>query len=114
MNTEVQNLLHDAHSLLARLKEGPGDTASAAADDALLFCYRLRDGYRIVRSSSKQFRGLTFVSLNDLLYELESRPDETMRSVEWRSVLENLLHALASGAIVVQCNEGSSPRRNTP
>ena len=114
MNTEVQNLLRDAQSLLARLKDAPGDAASAAADDVLLFCYRLRDGYRIVRSSSKQFGGPTFSFLNGLLYELESSPDETMRSVEWRSVMENLLQALATGAIVVQSNATFSSLRNRP
>ena len=82
MNTEVGQLIREAQSLLARIKEGSIPAVSATADDLLLFCYRLRDGYRIVGSSSKQFRGPTFSSLNGLLYELESKPDETMQSIE--------------------------------
>lgn len=80
------------------------------ADDVLVFCYRLRDEYRIVRSSSRQFHGPTFSFLNALLYELESKPDETMKSSEWRSVLENVLSALASGTLVVQSHSQSSKR----
>lgn len=102
MNTEVGQLIKEAQSLLARIKEGSIPAVSATADDLLLFCYRLRDGYRIVGSSSKRFRGPTFSSLNGLLYELESKPHETMQSAEWRSVIENLLQALVSGAIIVE------------
>ena len=110
MNIEVGKLLQEARSLLSRLKEEPKDKGSALADDVLLFCYRLRDGYRVVHSSSRQFHGPAFSSLNGLLYELESKPDETMRSSEWRSVLENLLTALVSGAIVVD-SISRSPKR---
>jgi len=114
MNTEVQRLIEEAQSLLTRLKEDPKEypmeRSPALADDVLVFCYRLRDGYRIVRTSSRQFHGPTFAFLNGLLYELESKPDETMKSSEWRSVLENVLSALASGAIVLQKDPGLSKR----
>ena len=110
MNTEARKLIQEAQSLLKRLNEEPLDGSSAMADDVLVFCYRLRDGYRIVRSASRQFHGPTFSSLNGLLYELESNPDETMKSPEWRSVLENVLSALSSGALVVQ-SISRSPQR---
>ena len=101
---EVQKLIQDAQSLLKQLGEDPANTPASTADEALLFCYRLRDEYHIVRSSSRYFRGPAFSFLNGLLYQLESSPDETMRSMEWRSMLENLLKDLVSGSIVVERN----------
>jgi hypothetical protein len=86
-----------ALSLLNKLREQTGRQPALSADDLLLFCYRLRDGYRIVRSTSDRFRGTTFGFLNELLYQLESRPDETLQSPEWRTLIESLLHELASG-----------------
>lgn len=109
-NTEIQKLLLEAKSLLMRLEENRGEGASAVADDVLLFFYRLRDKYCIVRSSSKQFHGPTFYFLNGLLYGLESNPEETMQSAESRSVMVNLLNALVSGVIVVQRSSQSASR----
>jgi hypothetical protein len=71
------------------------------ADDLLLFCYRLRDECRVARSTSKRFQGSSFAFLNELLYDLESRPDDTLRSEERRAFIAELLSDLASGRILV-------------
>jgi hypothetical protein len=109
MNTDVQSLIREARTLLARLNSEQAPDA-AAADDLLLLLYRLRDGYRIVRSSNMQFHGPAFASLNGLLYELESKPQQTMRSQEWRSMIENLLRALVTGAVVIESAQASRQR----
>ena len=113
MNTDVRKLVLEARALLVRMSEGSPAADAAVADDLLLFCYRLRDGYRIARSSVREFRGPTFASLNSLLYELESKPQETMNSPEWRSVIESLLRALATGTVVIETIQGA-PKRSHP
>jgi hypothetical protein len=92
------------------LGKGSGTMPSSVADNALLFCYRLRDGYHIVRSKSSLGKGKSFSFLNELLYQLESRPDEALRSEEWKSMLETLLRDLASGALEVEANTGRTAR----
>jgi hypothetical protein len=101
---ETRDLIQRAGALLRQLKDPAGASSALSADDVLLFCYRLRDGYRIVRSSSTRFGGSSFSFLQDLLYQLESRPDETLRSSEWRSIVEALLHDLVTGRITVERN----------
>ena len=93
-----------ARALLMRLGDSTGAGAARLPDDILLFCYRLRDEYRIRRSTSKIISGPTFASLHEVLYQLESRPDETLASDEWRSYLEALLRDITSGAIVLARN----------
>jgi len=90
-----------AKTFLATLHEMPGRSSAAVADDLLLFLYRLRDEQRIVRSTSNRFKGPSFSFLHDLLYQLESRPEETLHSVEWATFVEVLLSDIASGKIVV-------------
>ena len=97
---DVGRIVRDAQLLSQRLS-GPGEQAPPSADDLLLFLYRLRDGYRIVRSSSSRFKGSTFSFLHELLYQLESRPDEALRSDEWRTFIEALLRDLSSGKLIL-------------
>jgi hypothetical protein len=101
MNAEKEDIAAQAKAFLNMLHQPHERHADATADDLLLFFYRLRDGYRIVRSTSDRFKGPSFSFLHELLYQLESRPDETMRSVEWRAFIEALLSDVASGRIVV-------------
>jgi hypothetical protein len=95
-NTEERGPAREAQSLLEKLHPTTGSQTAPSADDLLLFFYRLRDGYRIVHSTSERFRGSSFDFLHELLYQLESRPEETLQSGEWRSLIEALLHDLAS------------------
>jgi hypothetical protein len=100
IHAEKEDIGATAQAFLMSLHQS-SDSHSLAADDLLLFFYRLRDGYRIVRSTSHLFKGPSFSFLHDLLYQLESRPDETMISAEWRVFIETLLSDIASGRIVV-------------
>ena len=100
-NGEIGNIALEAGELLKEFRESGSRPLPLTADNLLLFGYRLRDGYRIVRSTSTRFKGSSFAFLQELLYQLESRPDETMSSVEWREMIERLLIDLALGKIVV-------------
>jgi hypothetical protein len=103
---EIQALTLQAFSLLNQMREQSGGRPTLSADDLLLFCYRLRDGYRIVQSTSDRFRGATFGFLNDLLYQLESRPEETLQSPEWSTLIESFLRDLASGKFTLARSAG--------
>ena len=71
------------------------------ADDLLVFFYDLHDNYRITRSSGSQFSGKSFGFLNDLIYNLESRPDETMQSDHWKEFIRALLDDIVAQRIVI-------------
>lgn len=98
---EKEIIAAQAKVFLTTLHQTHERQSAATADDLLLFFYRLRDEYRIVRSTSDRFKGPSFAFLHELLYQLESRPDETLLSAEWRTFVEVLLSDIASGRIVV-------------
>ena len=101
MNAEKADIEAQAKAFLNMLQQSEERYAALTADDLLLFFYRLRDGYRIIRSTSDRFKGPSFSFLHELLYQLESKPDETMHSAEWRAFIEALLSDIASCRIVV-------------
>jgi hypothetical protein len=98
---EIQDLMLQASSLLKAVREHAGGPQDMKADDLLLFLYRLRDGYRVVHSSSDRSKGNSFGFLPDILYQLESRPDATLESEEWNSRIELLLRDLAEGRLML-------------
>jgi hypothetical protein len=100
MSAERENIAAQARVFLTTLQQSYDRQSGTTADDLLLFFYRLRDGYRIVRSTSDRFKGPSFAFLHELLYQLESRPDETMLSAEWRTFIEVLLSDISLGRIV--------------
>jgi hypothetical protein len=101
MSEEGENIALQAKTFLTTLQQTHDRHSAATADDILLFFYRLRDEYRIIRSTSDRFKGPSFGFLHELLYQLESRPDEALLSAEWRTFVEVLLSDMASGRIVV-------------
>jgi hypothetical protein len=101
MSAERENIAAQAKAFLTTMQQTHDRHLGATADDLLLFLYRLRDEYRIIRSTSDRFKGPSFTFLQELLYQLESRPDETMLSAEWRAFVEALLSDIAVGKIVV-------------
>jgi hypothetical protein len=98
---EGEDIAAQAKVFLTSLQQPHERSSAAIADDLLLFFYRLRDEFRIVRSASDRFKGPSFSFLHELLYQLESRPDETLLSAEWRTFVEALLSDIGSSRIVV-------------
>lgn len=80
---------------LLRTSEDP----TPFADDLLVFFYDLHDNYRIVSSTNHRISAKGFTILSDLIYNLESRPDETMRDDHWKSFCEMILEDIAVGRI---------------
>jgi ABC-type sugar transport system substrate-binding protein len=74
---------------------------SGIADDLLVFLYDLHDNYRITQSSGSRFSAKSFGFLNDLIYNLESRPDETMQSDHWREFIRAVLDDIVAKRIVI-------------
>ena len=100
-SAEKENIAAQAKAFLNALHQTHERHPAATADDLLLYFYRLRDDYRIIRSTSDRFKGTSFSFLHELLYQLESRPDETLLSAEWKTFVAMLLSDRASGKIVV-------------
>ena len=100
MSAERETVAAQARMFLRTIQQPHDGKPGTTADDLLLFFYRLRDEYRITRSTSDRFKGTSFAFLHELLYQLESRPEETMMSQEWRAFAEALLSDLASGRII--------------
>jgi len=98
---EIRELVLQAKSFRMQVSGQSGNESSLNADELLLFLYRLRDGYRIVRSKDDRRRNSSFTFLQDLLYQLESRPEETLKSAEWRKQIESLLTDLIDGSLTV-------------
>ena len=98
---EMQELMLQASSFLKALQGHSPDRQGLKADDLLLFFYRLRDVYQVVHSTHRHSKETSFGFLPDLLYGLESRPDETLRSEESRSRIESLLRAIAEGRLTL-------------
>ena len=81
------------------LKEQSGAESAKFADDILLFFYDLSDHYRIVRSSNAEFSGPCRTILKEVIYNLESHPDETVYNQRWRDFILRLLELIATGKI---------------
>jgi hypothetical protein len=101
MRQQENDILLQARGLLNVLKGSSEAEIRKAADDLLLFCYRLHDRYVILRSTSQRFKGPTFGFLADVIYQLESKPDETLASPESSGLLRSLLEGIVSGRIVI-------------
>lgn len=98
----MQVVALQAAALLRELLGHAGSQNNLKPDDLLLFLYRLRDGYNVVRSTRGRPTGTSFGSLPDILYQLESRPDAALQSEEWRSRIESLLRELAEGKLTLE------------
>ena len=78
--------------------------ASRRADDYLSFFRTLHDKYGIGRSKSPRFSGTTFIVLEEVMYELEARPESTMRSHDFREFIGGVLDDIATGNVHVVPN----------
>jgi hypothetical protein len=86
-----------AHALLLQLHEVTHDATANNADDILLFFYDLVDHYVPRTSSGAVTATRSFNFLRDIIYRLESRPDDTMREDDSLKFMEQILQDLASG-----------------
>lgn len=98
---EMRELMVEAQSFLMQMSSHSGDQKDFNVDELLLFLYRLRDGYRVVRTTSGRAHDSSLAFIQDLLYQLESRPDEALQSPEWKAQIETLLQDLVDGKLTI-------------
>lgn len=83
------------------MKQSSDEDIVAQIDNFLIYFRGLRDQYEIVQSKSSRFSGKNFSFLADLISDLESDPEGTLRSEDYRMFINNLLDDLSSGKIEV-------------
>lgn len=98
----MDNPLKTARELQVRVQQLSTAELPTLADDLLLFLYRLKDEYRIVKSSSRSITGKSFSVLNNLIYDLESSPDTTLTNTSSVEFVKSLLENLVRGTILIQ------------
>ena len=98
----VDDAVNTARELLRRTTHDPAAESSSYADDLLLFLYRLKDEYRIVKPSSRSITGKSFSVLDSLIYNLESSPDEALANTATLEFVRLLLEDLVQGNILIQ------------
>ena len=72
------------------------------ADDILLYFRKLHDNYEIAKSTSPRFSGKTFVILEEVIYQLESHPDRTLRNSGMREFIVLVLEDITKNRIQLE------------
>jgi len=104
----ASNLADQARSLLHLFGNSSEAEITRHADDILSFFRKLHDSYRITKSQSPRFSGTTFIILEEVMYELEARPEATIRSVDFREFITAVLYDISSGRVHVAARNSES------
>ena len=90
-----------AKGFLNMLKQSSDEDIVAQVDNFLVYFRGLRDQFEITTSKSPRFTGRNFMFLEDLIGDLESDPDGTLRSEDYRTFITNLLDDLSTGRLEI-------------
>ncbi len=90
-----------AKGFLNLMKQSSDEDIVSQIDNFLVYFRGLRDQFEIVQSKSPRFTGKNFHFLADLIADLESDPDGTLRSEDYRTFITNLLEDLSSGQLEI-------------
>ncbi len=90
-----------ARGFLNLMKQSSDEDIVAQIDNFLVYFRGLRDQFDITRSKSPRFSGKNFHFLADLIADLESDPEGTLRSEDYRAFITNLLDDIASGKLEI-------------
>ena len=97
--------MHDpvtiARGFLNLMKQSSEEEIVGQIDNFLVYFRGLRDQFEIVKSRSTRFSGKNFHFLADLITDLESDPEGTLRSEDYRTFITNLLEDLSSGKLEI-------------
>ncbi len=96
INATDKKIISEARRFHQILLESSEYESSRYADEILLYLYNLQDNYTILKSRSPRFSQGPIISLRDLIYQLESRPDETFRNGDMKSRMMLILDDIAS------------------
>jgi hypothetical protein len=83
------------------MKQSSEEDIVAQIDNFLIYFRGLRDQFEIVKSKSPRFSGKNFTFLADLITDLESDPEGTLRSEDYRVFINNLLEDISSGKLEI-------------
>ena len=83
------------------MKQSSDEDIVGQIDNFLVYFRGLRDRFEIVNSKSSRFSGKNFHFLADLITDLESDPEGTLRSVDYRAFITNLLEDISSGKLEI-------------
>lgn len=90
-----------AKGFLNLMKQSSDEDIIKQADNLLLYFNGLRDQYDIVKSTSPRFSGRNFHFLADIIYQLESDVEGTVKSEDSRTFLTNLLEDISTQKIEI-------------
>lgn len=90
-----------AKGFLNLMKQSSDEDIVGQIDNFLVYFRGLRDQFEITRSKSARFTGKNFHFLADLISDLESDPEGTLRSEDYRRFITNLLDDLSSGRLEI-------------
>jgi hypothetical protein len=97
--------MHDpvtiSKGFLNLMKQSSEEDIVAQIDSFLVYFRGLRDQFEIVKSKSPRFSGKNFHFLADLINDLESDPEGTLRSADYRSFITNLLEDISAGKLEI-------------
>jgi len=83
------------------IKQSSEEDVVGQVDNFLVYFRGLRDQFEIVKSNSSRFSGKNFHFLADLITDLESDPEGTLRSQDYRAFITNLLEDISSGKLEI-------------
>lgn len=90
-----------AKGFLNLMKQSSEEDIVKQIDNFLVYFRGLRDHFEIVKSKSPRFSGKNFHFLADLITDLESDPEGTLRSEDYRSFITNLLDDISTGKLEI-------------
>ncbi len=90
-----------AKGFLNMMKQSSDEDIVGQVDSFLIYFRGLRDQFEITNSKSPRFTGKNFSFLQDLISDLESDPEGTLRSQDYRTFITNLLDDLSTGKLEV-------------
>lgn len=94
------------------MKQSSEEDIVKQIDNFLVFFRGLRDEFEIAKSKSPRFSGKNFHFLSDLITDLESDPEGTLRSNDYRTFITNLLEDISFGKLeIVRKTAQPSPQR---
>lgn len=97
----VKDIQAQAQMLLTIFQESSEYEAIKRADDFLTYFYTLRDHYRIRRLPKAGLPQGSIVNLNDVIYQLESRPEEIFQRNDLMDFISGVLRDIISGRIEI-------------
>ncbi|HZY09604.1 MAG TPA: hypothetical protein VFF29_00470 [Bacteroidota bacterium] len=94
-------IINQACSFLQTFRQLSENGLVRYADDLLSYFHNLHDNFAISKSKSPRFSGNTFIILEEIIYQLESNPDETLKNSGLREFILQVLEDICVQRITI-------------